>query len=712
MIQVCLLLVGFISGTYANDSLYNYINMITTNEFVALFALAILSVVMLYILSHQITNIKDMYKKMSQRQRRIEEKQATVLAQMSERIQCMTQDVIDGKKDINGDISSEGSKEELLDITSDMIEFLKIKSKKVEITNEEFNLNNVLNEVSGRIGHKYLGSKLEIVFDIENDIPRYLIGDSLHLGTIIYDILEYGIEYLVDNELILHISKKVQKDDKVELSLEFINFGREVTKEELEMFFVPQYNETTQEYSGLGMFIAYELVQLMGGKLDSSYTKQAGVKFNITLPFKLKQPEDLRKYHLPDKLMINKKILIIEDNEQSAKALQKMFSYFRNDIDVMSGNKFSSTKPEFSNYDIVLMDENQFNYRVVGCLYGLKSKRELKVVLLNSLFNINNITYDDNVVDAVLLKPVNQERIFELIVTLYDLDDIESESKSKIPTYTENIRGLPNVTQDSFKDFNGYSMLIVEDNRVNSRVLVSLLEPAGIDTTVANNGKEAIEILQKEASDKFDLIIMDINMPVMDGFMATKTIRYDSKFDHIPIVALTALVLDSEKQKMFSSGMNAYLSKPLNISKLYAAFRLFLNPKTKEDSNEPIIEKILELDDDVLNIKSGISNSNDSRLLYMELLNEFVEAYSKSSEVFETLVKEHRYEQLKMMSLDIRGISATIGAYSMNRQIETIVKDIVFKKFDNVEKAVDIYKVELDKLLHSIESYKKIAQNR
>jgi len=702
MLKVWIILTGVTVGLYANS----YMEIIQ-NDYLALFLLAIISVFMLYVFSRQISSIKEMYKKMFQRREHIEEKQATVLAQMSEKIHCMTQDVIDGNEESD---TKGGSKDELLDITSNMIEFLKIKSKKVDINNEEFNLNNVLNEVSGQLGHKYLGSNIEIVFDIDNDIPRYIIGDSLHLGTIIYNILEYGIEYLVDKELVLYITQKNKKEDTLELSLKFTNQGREVTKEELEMFFVPQYDETTQEYSGLGMFIAYELVRLMGGKLESSYNKKAGVVFDISLPFKIKQPEDLRKYHLPDKLMTSKRVLIVEDNDKSAQALKKMFGYFRNNIDVLNSKKFNKQKPEFSKYDIVLLNDTQFNYRIVGCLYGLKSKQNLKVVMLNSLFNINNIRYDDNVVDAVLLKPVNQERIFELIITLYGLSDSEYQPKSKITTYTENIRALPNITQESFRDFHGYNILIVEDNAVNSRVLVNLLEPAGINTTVAYNGKEAIDILQKKSGDKFDLIIMDINMPVMDGFMATQAIRYDPKFDHIPIVALTALVLDSEKQKMFNSGMNAYLSKPLNIAKLYAAFRLFLSPKSSDGNVEaPVIEEIFEFDDDVLNIKVGISNTNDSRLMYMELLNEFVEAYDKSDTVFETLVNEHRYEQLKMMSLDIRGISATIGAYSMNRHIESIIKDIVFKRFDSLEAATKRYKHELEQLLKNINAYISVA---
>jgi CheY-like chemotaxis protein len=687
---------------YAGDS---YTKLLNDDYSLALFALAVVSVFMLFIFSKQISSIKKMYQKMFQRQQRIEEKQATVLAQMGEKIQCMTQDVITQcDSDTQSYIPNKAdSKEELLDITNDMIEFLKIKSKKVEITHEKFNLNNVLNEVSGRLGYEYLGSKVEIIFDIENDIPRYLIGDSLHFGNVLYNILQYCMEYLVEKELKLHITQKSKGKANLELRLEITNTGRLVQKDELDMFFVPQYDEAKEEYSGLGMFIAYELVKLMNGKIDATQKKNTGVVFDIRLPFEIYNPSDMRKYRLPDKVMTNKRVLIVDTNEDSAKALQKMFGYFRNNIDVLSSEKFNSKKPDFSKYDIVVLDELQFSYRVVSYLHSLKSKQDIKVVSLNSLLNINRTRYDDPVVDAVLLKPVNQERIFELILSLYDLLDTQYNTRSKIKTHTENIRPIPNITQDSFSDFRGYRVLIVEDNIVNSRVLVNLLRPVGVETTVANNGKEAVDILQKEPKDRFDLIIMDINMPVMDGFSATQTIRYDPKFDNIPILALTALVLDSEKKKMFNSGMNAYLSKPLDISKLYAAMRLFLKPKTTQAAK---VKKVSQpKDDNILNIQRGIINTNNNRLLYIELLNEFIEAYGHSDVVFAKLVQEHRYEQLKMMAIDVRGITATIGAYSMNREVEAISKDIIFKRYDNLDKAVETYRDELRLLVKSINSY-------
>jgi len=698
-----LLLVMYINSIYAGDM----VDISKLDEYpLALFGLAIVCILILFIFSKQVSNIKRMYQNMFYKQQKIEEKQAAVLAQMSEQIQCMTKDVIGNctKDDESYIPNKKGNQAELLDITSDLIDFLRLKSKRVEITHEKFNLNNVLNEISGRLGYQHLGSKVEIVFDIDNDIPRYLIGDSLHFGEILYNLLEFSIENLTESEVILYIQKKEKTKTHLDLKLQIVTIGEVLSNDDIDSLFIPHYDEKTKEYSRLGLFVAYELTKLMEGKIDVHSKKHQGTIFDLKLPFEIHNPDDMRKYRLPDKVMTHKRILIVDKNENSVHALQKMFGYFRNNVDVISSNKFAKKKPDFSRYDIVVFDEDQFSYRVVSYLKGLKLKQSIKVVSLNSLLNIDKVDYNDPVVDAVLLKPVNQERIFELIISLYNLTDSEYDTtRSKIKTHKENIHEIPDITQDNFRDFRGYNMLIVEDNIVNQRVLVNLLKPVGINTVVANNGKEAVEIIQKGTNSKFDLVIMDINMPVMDGFVATRAIRFDNKFDHIPIIALTALVLDSEIKKMFDSGMNAYLAKPLNISKLYSAFRLFLEPK--EPDADYVQQKEIVSDDNILNTKKGIANTNNNRLLYRELLNEFIEAYGKSDSTLEKLVLEHRYEQLRMMTVDIRGISATIGAYSMNRKAEEISKNVIFKRYDALAEDIVVYRDELHKLLKQIKIY-------
>jgi response regulator RpfG family c-di-GMP phosphodiesterase len=211
-------------------------------------------------------------------------------------------------------------------------------------------------------------------------------------------------------------------------------------------------------------------------------------------------------------------------------------------------------------------------------------------------------------------------------------------------------------------------------------------------------------LVTRAQAKEFDLVLMDINMPVMDGFAATQAIREEKKFDTLPIVAFTALVLDSEIQKMFDSGMNAFLAKPLNIGKLYTALAMYLldMPNKYNNENSSVVNTY---DLPGLNIRVGIRHSNNSEAFYLEILKEFIEAYGQSNEVFSNLVDEHRYEQLKMLCLDMKGLSGTIGAEDMNAKIEEIQKLLLYNKHDLLHNYIDIYKQELLKLGKSIHLY-------
>ncbi|MFT7824874.1 MAG: response regulator, partial [Sulfurimonas sp.] len=184
---------------------------------------------------------------------------------------------------------------------------------------------------------------------------------------------------------------------------------------------------------------------------------------------------------------------------------------------------------------------------------------------------------------------------------------------------------------------------------------------------MASDGEETVHVVTSGEVD-FDLILMDINMPVMDGYTATSLIRQDCHYDGVPIVSFTALILDSEKQKMFGSGINAILSKPLNIGKLYTVFSMYMSDqafdmKKKEDQKE--MEAVFE----GLDIKSGIGHANHNEALYIEVLKEFREIYGNSYEVFSRLAEEKSYEQMKMLCIDLRGLTGTIGALELQHLI-------------------------------------------
>jgi len=232
---------------------------------------------------------------------------------------------------------------------------------------------------------------------------------------------------------------------------------------------------------------------------------------------------------------------------------------------------------------------------------------------------------------------------------------------------------------------------------------LSVLGKSEMKLSVANNGEEAVAFV-KEQQGKIDFIFMDINMPIMDGYRASELIRQDNHFDGIAIVALTALVSEHEIEKMFDSGVNAYLSKPVHIEKLYGALDMFVSVK-----NAPQVEKPLEVSEPLvlegLNVKEGLSRMKDNDIFYKEVLKEFVSAYAQSDMLFEKLVKEQRFIQVKMLCLDMKGLTGTIGANEMHMIISEIHQHLIYKKQELLKSYIPQYQTEFRKLTQSIERY-------
>ncbi len=690
---------------------------------VALFALGLVGIAILFVTSIQSQKMQQLHQSIMDKQLEMEKNQNILLTNMSENIHDMAkQALLKTHQTLEAKTKSYRHKEKvmanvetrLLDVTNDLLDFLRLKSKKVEITNEEFNINNVLNELSGSICSQFSGSEIELIFDIDKNVPRRLVGDSLHLGQTLKSILEYMMDQEELDEVRLEISMFDTFDDQVELQFQLTDTGMGLDNETLEELFMPYYDEENGEFVGLGLFVAHELVHMMKGKLSVQSVKEKGSTFTLSLPFDLVEKTNQRKYRLPEKVLIEKKVFIVDTNYNSALAVKKMFAYFRHEVTVLSPSEFMKNIPNLTSYDIVVLHESFFTIRLVDYLKKIKMEKELKVVALISLLQTNKETYVNEVIDTHLFKPLNQERVFEMIVNMYDItvpvqkEEDEKNASKEIQTHRKNIMETKGVTQHSFKDFSGRKILIVEDNVINQKVLLSLLHHSGMSISIANNGQEAVDMI-KQGKVEFDLVLMDINMPIMDGYAATQMIRLDSKFDTMPIVAFTALVLDSEIQKMFNCGINAFLAKPLNIGKLYTVLQLYLSHTDVVSARKEEATPKKEITYQGIDIKEGLRHANNSDALYLEVLKEFTTAYGTSDEIFNKLIQEHRYEQVKMLCVDMRGLSGTIGAQEMHDLVTEILNKILYKKYDLLVNYKEKYRSELQRLNHSIGQYVEAA---
>ncbi len=683
---------------------------------IAIFALITIGLSILYISAKQAQNTQKLHQAILEKQLAMEKSQNVLLTNLSGSIydiakQAMqdTHQVLEDYPDLEKKSNLLSNVENrLLDVTNDLIDFLRLKSNKVSISNDVFNINNVLNELSGSLASKFPGSEKELIFDIDKSIPRTVIGDSLHLGQILSSILEYQLDQENLGEVKLDISMfDSYEDENIEIQFMITDTGVGLTTEALDRLFIPAYNEDTSTYSGLGLFVAHELIAMMNGKLSVQSTIGKGTVFTISLPFNLVDIKDKRKYRLPKKSLIEKKVFIVDNNYNSALAIKKMFAYFRHDVTIISQADFRKSVPNLMSYDIVVLHETLFNIRLVDYLNKIKMDKEMHVIAINSLFKSDKECFTDDVVDKYLFKPMNQERVFEMIVSMYDDTALaykdKSEESAKI--YENPIYETRGVTRERFKDFAGKSILIVEDNVINQKVLTNLLHLADMNISIANNGQEAVDLIK---SDKhiFDIVLMDINMPIMDGYTATQMIRLDSKYDTLPIVAFTALVLDSEIKKMFNCGINAFLAKPLNIGKLYTALAMYMVHNEPVNEEKRVIEEPKEAVTYAgIDIEKGMKHASNNEALYQEVLKEFSTAYGQSDELFVKLVEEHRFEQIKMLCVDMRGLSGTIGAYDMEALMTDILHQLLYKKHEFLKNYKEKYIFELKVLNRSIKKY-------
>lgn len=680
-----------------------------------LVALAAVGVGILYVSSQQARKMQAMHKTLLEKQIEMEKNQNILLTSMSENIHSIAKQTLEEghqmtpprKVEIEEEFSNVENR--LLDVTNDLIDFLRLKSQKVEIVEEEFNINNVLNEVSGNICSKFAGSPTELIFDIDKNIPRNLIGDSLHLGQILESILEYQMDQANLSEVKLEITLFETYGENIEMQFKVTDTGIGLTTEALESLFIPYYDENKSSYVGLGLFVSSELTTMMNGKISVESTIGKGSTFTLALPLKVVDIKNKRMYRLPKKVLITKQVFIVDDNYTAALALKKMFAYFKHEVTVITKEEFRANIPNLTPYDIIVLNEGLFTVRLVEYLNKIKMGKSFKVIALNSLLRANKKSFVDDVIDSHLFKPFNQERIFELIVSLYDLKDAaypkrKEENEKCVLTHKAHILETKETTQESFKDFSGKHILIVEDNLINQKVLINLLHLSSMKLSIANNGQEAVDMV-KDKKRKFDLVLMDINMPIMDGYTATQMIRLDARFDDLPIVAFTALVLDSEIKKMFHSGINAFLAKPLNIGKLYTAMAMFLLEAPLKETLVRKIEKREIAVYDGINIAEGIQRSNGNEALYLEVLKEFSEAYGDSHNTFAKLVKEHRFEQIKMLCIDMKGLSGAIGAEDMHTLMIELLQLFLYKKYEIVANYEEKFSFEIKTIKRSISKY-------
>jgi CheY-like chemotaxis protein len=579
-----LLFIGFFSFSNAYTLPYRVAVQEEQTLWIALFGLALIGVFALFLSSDQIKHINQKHDNMIKIQADIEQKQQMILEFMSEKIEVSTKGILRHKEVLMQNSFEkmtpkffqeemerfEESEASLLDATHELVDFLQVKSGNLEIRDESYKLSSMLNETYGSISDRLKKSKTELVYDIDLNVATELKGDSKRMEQVLRTLLTDMFNDVKNSVVSLKVS--FAEKDKNKLSFELHNKNKKLTQEEIEsLFSTYSLKEEDKTKEKLDLYVAYELVKHMGGDLNVQSSREEGTYYTVELPY-----EPQKASLLLSTKSKGKKVLLMEKEQEVGHLVANMIRQHEVDVEVYSAQRLKSQIPDFHHYDIVLINTTLFSHTVLDKLKKVRSEKGCQVIELQNIYDRSNLLdVDKKLIDATLQKPLQNEQIFNLFEKLFDM---QKNNRSKNVRFT-SLKETAGVTIESFTRFSHVYVLIAEDNQMNQKILRGVLGNSGMKIIMVKNGQEALDEVRRNK--ELDLVFMDINMPTMDGYEATKEIReiYDEK--HLPIVAISGAESQKDLDKMASVGANAYIHKPYQIGELYSAFAMYA---TEENS--------------------------------------------------------------------------------------------------------------------------------
>ena len=475
------------------------------------------------------------------------------------------------------------SAQNLLGIINDILDFSKIEAGKMTIESIDFDLNDVLSNLSNLVSIKAREKGLEFLFFTDQEVPRHLIGDPLRLGQILLNLANNAVKFTQEGEIVIRIELEKQTVDKVLLKFSVSDTGIGLTGEQqakLFKSFQQADTSTTRNYggTGLGLAISKQLSEMMGGGIGVESTYGSGSTFFFTAELKKRTEVQQTRVVIPKDLK-NARILVVDDNASSRAVLHHYLHGFVLKVDEVSSGKAALDRlvSEKKVYDLVFMDWQMPDMDGMEASKMILSHKDLekkpKIILITAYGREDVIkqTQDMNL-DGFLLKPITESMVFDALLSAFGHSQVVGKPRTM---------GLTEKMPDGFEAVRGARICLVEDNEINQQVAAELLGDEGFFVEIAGNGLKAVEQIKNQGGTPYDLVLMDLQMPVMGGIEATHEIRKwerENRLESIPILAMTADAMAGVREKVLEAGMNDYLTKPIEPRAVFTSLVKWIPP--------------------------------------------------------------------------------------------------------------------------------------
>ena len=622
--------------------------------------------------------------------------------------------------------TAKSSGESLLNLIDEILDFSEGDAGKISFNNHDYLLNESLDDIVGLLSSTALKKSINIGYIVDRDVPLALHADSVRIRQVLINLAGNGIKFTEKGEVSIHVSvDRDQVDNSTPegvIQLKFVvrDTGIGVSLEDQSRVFeafTQVDSSNTKEYqgTGLGLAISTQIVEMMGGDIFVSSEVGVGSEFGFTLPVQIAEPgEPEKRYEELDGL----NALFVSDSEILNAVAQQKLEALGLRVQLASGGTEALTQIRDANkkdpFDVLFVDQEISDIKINDFIGFVKEEKNFDKRLTVMLSNPWAV--DSRVRDLLLPrlnKPLRSNSFTDLLVKYF---------------VTEQLKSSPEYKAMKEPEARSCKVLIVDDNRANQQVAVAMLEKLNCKTTIAENGQKALEAVSRE---QFDLVLMDCNMPVMNGYDATVKIREleGDKVGNLPIIAMTANNSEAEEEHCKDVGMSDFLSKPLSLNGLSEKLDLWAGGPFKKGQQQIDTESLDDLESTgqvrqpeavYRSLSYDVKSIESLREAVGEVVSSMISAFVEDTPIYleklKSAAKEDNIRQIREMAHTIKGSAANFGAYDLVRLSKALEEQAasesltdVDKQLDKIFAAFDVLKEDLEQEISSVDKAAKVT---
>jgi PAS domain S-box-containing protein len=594
--------------------------------------------------------------------------------------------------------------ESLLYIINDILDYSKIEAGKLRMEAVPFELDGVLDNVTTLLARKAEEQGIEITYEIDPGIHDLLVGDPIRLGQVLVNLIGNAVKFSNGGNVILAIRTSQRGKDEIELHFSVSDQGIGITPEQQHLLFAAFSQadvSTTRRYggTGLGLAISQRLVEMMRGRIWVESEIGRGSNFQFTARFAT-EPRGLRRSL--DQLAGNlspwagRKVLVVDDNAIARRVLQSQITQLGLAADAVASGQAALTavtRADAPDYLACLVDWRMPDMDGIEVIRQLRDRyvgRAQPLFILVTAYSHDEALRDIKTrIDGFITKPACAKSLYAELAAPLGLPELTGQA----------MLGRRAADQVNLAPFRGADILLVEDVEINQEVMRELLHSAGLNVRIANNGQEALSAV---AEKRPDCILMDCQMPVMDGYAATRALRENPRNRDLPIIAITANVMASDRDQALQAGMNAHITKPINVPELYKVLSRWLKPTTTESHERPSrVAANTGTLPELPGIDTQMGLAQTRKLpLYLRLLVKFRDGQGRVfADEFTPALAAGDWEQATRLAHSMKGVARTLGVTQLGQQAQVLEDSC--KKQDRVlaEQELRVLLLELDRVI-------------